>query len=125
MVATIRIRRRLVSHASAGNRAHGISVDEENESSDDVHLAQRLAADERLRRAEHFLSDVGHVIRDVDDVLTGKIIDKRAAKRERETEEDDDPNVTTTPTTPTTPRRLRTRRRNAEEARRTPSRCSA
>ena len=82
-----------VSHASAGNRAHGISVDEENESSDDVHLAQRLAADERLRRAEHFLSDVGHVIRDVDDVLTGKIIDKRAAKRERETEEDDDPNV--------------------------------
>ena len=81
-----------VSHASAGNRAHGISVDEENESSDDVHLAQRLAADERLRRAEHFLSDVGHVIRDVDDVLTGKIIDKRAAKRERETEEDDDPN---------------------------------
>jgi len=78
-----------VSHASAGNRAHGISVDEENESVDDVHLAQRLAADERLRRAEHFLSDVGHVIRDVDDVLTGKIIDKKMREKEEEDTEND------------------------------------
>ena len=76
------------THVSANNRAHGITIDEENESADDVRAAQHVAASERLAKAENFIKDVGHVIRDVDDVLTGKIIEKVSAKREEGTRDD-------------------------------------
>ena len=76
------------THVSANNRAHGITIDEENESADDVRAAQHVAASERLAKAENFIKDVGHVIRDVDDVLTGKIIEKVSAKREEATRDD-------------------------------------
>ena len=35
---------------SANNRAHGITIDEENESADDVRAAQHVAASERLAK---------------------------------------------------------------------------
>ena len=38
------------THVSANNRAHGITIDEENESADDVRAAQHVAASERLAK---------------------------------------------------------------------------
>jgi hypothetical protein len=38
------------THVAANNRAHGITIDEENESADDVRAAQHVAASERLAK---------------------------------------------------------------------------
>jgi hypothetical protein len=43
------------THVSANNRAHGITIDEENESADDVRAAQHVAASERLAKVSLFL----------------------------------------------------------------------
>ena len=45
---------------SANNRAHGITIDEENESADDVRAAQHVAASERLAKVSLFLVIFGY-----------------------------------------------------------------
>ena len=48
------------THVSANNRAHGITIDEENESADDVRAAQHVAASERLAKVSLFLVIFGY-----------------------------------------------------------------
>jgi len=45
------------THVSANNRAHGITIDEENESADDVRAAQHVAASERLAKVSLFFGN--------------------------------------------------------------------